>query len=114
MDWGDACSLGCLHDLNRYFLLVMDKGTEYFVSFPTKTRASPLTLLKQFVTFTGRKIRYLRIDGAKEFQSDEIKEYCADNDIVLSDKAPTNKIYRRASSEQRLRTRSCHESERLV
>jgi len=31
-----------------------------------------------------------------------------------SDKAPTNKIYRRASSEQRLRTRSCHESERLV
>jgi len=31
-----------------------------------------------------------------------------------SDEAPTNKIYRRASSEQRLRTRSCHESERLV
>jgi len=65
MDWGDACSLGCLPDLNRYVLLVMDKVTEYFVSFPTKTRASPLALLKQFVTFTGRKIRYLRIDGAK-------------------------------------------------
>jgi len=31
-----------------------------------------------------------------------------------SDKAPTNKIYRRASSEQRPRTTSCHESERLV
>ena len=30
----------------------------------------------------------------------------------MSDKAPTNKIYRRASSEQRPRTRSCHESER--
>jgi len=55
MDWGDACSLGCLPDLNQYFLLVMDKGTEYFVSFPTKTRASPLALLKQFVTLTGRK-----------------------------------------------------------
>ena len=53
------------------------------MSFPTKTRASPLALLKQFVTFTGRKIRYLRIDGAEEFQSDEIKEYCADNDVVL-------------------------------
>jgi len=25
----------------------------------------------------------LRIDGAKEFQSNEIKEYCADNDVVL-------------------------------
>ena len=33
---------------------------------------------------------------------------------IYSDKAPTNKIYRRASSEQRPRTRSCHESERLV
>jgi len=74
MDWGDACSLGCLPDLNRYFLMIMDKGTEYFVSFPTKTRASPLALLKQFVTFTGTKICYLRIHGAEEFQSDEIKE----------------------------------------
>jgi len=33
---------------------------------------------------------------------------------AISDKAPTNKICRRASSEQRPRTRSCHESERLV
>jgi len=57
MDWGNVCSLGCLPDLNWYFLLVMDKGTEYFVSFPTKTLASPLALLKQFVTLTGRKIR---------------------------------------------------------
>ena len=31
-----------------------------------------------------------------------------------SDKAPTNKICRRASSEQRPRTRSCHESEHSV
>jgi len=61
----------------------MDKGTEYFVSFPTKTRASPLALLKQFVTLTGRKIHYLRIDSAKEFQSDEINEYCTENDVVL-------------------------------
>jgi len=34
--------------------------------------------------------------------------------LIHSDKGPTNKIYRRASSEQRPRTRSCHESERLV
>jgi len=61
----------------------MDKGTEYFVSFPTKTRASQPALLKHFVTFTGRKIRNLRVDRAKEFQSDEIKEYCADNNVVL-------------------------------
>ena len=61
----------------------MDKGTEYFVSLGTKTRAPPLALLIQFVTLTSRKIRYLRIDSAKEFQPDEIKEYCAENDIVL-------------------------------
>jgi len=76
LDCGDSCSLGCLPDLHRCFLLVMDKRTEYFVSFPTKTRASAFALLKQFVTLTGRNIRYLRINGAKEFQSDEIKEYC--------------------------------------
>jgi len=45
MDLEDACSLGCLPDLNRYFLLVMEKGTEYFLSFPTKTRAFPRALL---------------------------------------------------------------------
>ena len=28
MDWGDTCSLGRLPDLNRYFLLIIDKGTE--------------------------------------------------------------------------------------
>jgi len=53
------------------------------VSFPTKIRASPLALLKQFVTLTGKKICYLLIDRAEEFQSDEIKEYCAENDVVL-------------------------------
>jgi len=67
MHGGDACSLGCLPDVNRYFILVMDKGPEYFVSFRPKTRASPLALLKQFVTLTGRKIHYLRIDGAEKF-----------------------------------------------
>ena len=45
-------------------------------------------------------------------------QYCLSKIPLLcmgeSDKAPTNKIYRRASSEQRPRTRSCHESERLV
>jgi len=38
--------------------------------------------LKQFITLTGRKIRYLWIDGAKEFQFDEIKEYRAENNVV--------------------------------
>jgi len=84
VDWEDACGLGCFSDLNRNFLLVMDKGTEYFGSFPTKTRASPLALLKQCFIFIGRKIRFLQIDGAKQFQSDEIKEFCAQLRMLLT------------------------------
>ena len=50
---------------------------------PTKTRALHLALLKQFVTFTGRKIQHLRIDGAKIFQSEEIVDLCAEKDLVF-------------------------------
>jgi len=55
MHWGNhaACSLGCLPNLNRYLLLVFDKGIQYFVSFPTRTWASPLALLKPFVTLNA-------------------------------------------------------------
>jgi len=63
MNWGDACSLGCLPDLNWYLLLV----NRVLCVFHTKNRASKLALLKQFNTLTGRKICYLRIDSAKEF-----------------------------------------------
>ena len=32
---------------------------------------------------TGQKPRYLRVDGAKEFTSQEVVDYCRDNDIIL-------------------------------
>ena len=77
MDWGDACSLGRLPDLNRYFLFIIDKGTEYFATFPTKTRKNPLELLKAFITTTGKTPRYLRVDGAKGFATPDIVDFCA-------------------------------------
>ena len=85
MDWADACSLGRLPSLNRYFLLILDKGTEHWATYPSKTRGSgtPLELLKQYVVTTGRKPRYLRVDNAKEFISQDIVDYCRDNDIIL-------------------------------
>jgi len=83
MDREDACSLGYLQDLNRYFFLIINKGTEHFVSFPAKTCASRRALLKQFNTFTGRKISFLRTDDAKKFQFEEIVDYCAENDVAL-------------------------------
>jgi len=68
MDWADAASLGW--DGERYFLLIIDKTTEYLATFNATSRHSPLDLLKAFITSTGRKPKYLRVDGAKEFVSD--------------------------------------------
>ena len=59
IDWADACSLGRSPYLDRYFLLILDKGTEYWATYPTKTRSSPLVLLKQYITTTGRKEQLL-------------------------------------------------------
>jgi len=76
MDWADACSLGRLRFLNRYFLLILDKGTENWAMYPSKSRGrgTPVELLKQYVLMTGRKPRYLRVDNAKEFNSQEMVE----------------------------------------
>jgi len=85
MDSADACSLGRLPSLNRYFLLILDKGTEYWATYPLKTRGTgtPVELPKQYITTTGRTPRYLRIDNAKEFTSKEMVDFCSENDIIL-------------------------------
>jgi len=85
MDWADACSLGRALSLNRYFLLILDKGTEYWATYPRKTRGTgtPVEFLKQYITTTGRTPRYLRIDNAKEFTSQEMVDFCSENDIIL-------------------------------
>jgi len=40
MDWADACSLGRLPSVNRSFLLILDKGTEHWATYPSKTPRS--------------------------------------------------------------------------
>ena len=42
-----------------------------------------MELLKQYVATTGRKPRNFRVDNAKEFTSQEMVDYCKDNDIIL-------------------------------
>jgi len=32
-EWTDACSLGRLASLNRYFVLILDKGIEYWATY---------------------------------------------------------------------------------
>jgi hypothetical protein len=83
MDYADACHIG--RSGNRYFLLFVDKTTEYVQNYNTKTRSNPtpLALLKSFIAFTGKVPRYLRMDGAKEFHSAEMLDFCRDNKIVI-------------------------------
>jgi len=78
-------SLGRLPSLNRYFLLILDKGTEYWATFPRQTRCTGtlVELLKQYMTTTGHTPRYLCIKNAKEFTSQEMVDFCCENDIIL-------------------------------
>ena len=71
IDWADACSLG--RNGERYFLLVVDKETEYLANFNTKSRHNPVDLLRVYVNTTGKRPRYLRVDGANEFVSDDME-----------------------------------------
>jgi hypothetical protein len=81
IDWADACSPG--RNGERYFLLIVDKDTEYLANFNTKSRHNPVDLLRAYVNTTGKRPRYLRLDGAKEFVSDDMVEYCVQNHIIL-------------------------------
>jgi len=81
IDWADACSLGRHGEL--YFFLVVDKGTEYLANYNSKTRQNPVDLLRAYITTTGKAPRYLRVDGAKEFESDEMVAFCTAEKIVL-------------------------------
>jgi hypothetical protein len=57
------------------------KTTKYVSIYNTRTRSNPLALLKKFVTFTGREIRYFLMDNAKEFE--EMLTFCRDNGIII-------------------------------
>ena len=81
IDWADACSLG--RQGERYFLLIVDKDTEYLVNFNTKSRQNPVDLLRSYINTTGKKPRYLRVDGAKEFVSDDMTKFCTSENIIL-------------------------------
>jgi hypothetical protein len=52
IDWADSCSLG--RHGERYFLLVIDKGTEYLANYNSKTRKNPVDLLRAHITTTGK------------------------------------------------------------
>ena len=62
---------------------MVDKDTEYLANFNTKSRHNPVDLLRAYINTTGKRPRYLRVDGAKEFVSNDMVEYCVQNNIIL-------------------------------
>jgi len=66
-------------------ILRVDKGTAYWATYPRETQGTgtPVELLQQYITTTGRTPRYLRIDNAKEFTSQEMEDFCSENGIIL-------------------------------
>jgi hypothetical protein len=62
MDYADACHIG--RSGNRFFLLFVDKTTEYVQNYNTRTRSNPAYSsysLEKIITFTGKQ-RYLLRD----------------------------------------------------
>jgi hypothetical protein len=83
MDYTDSCHIG--RSGNRYFLVFVDKTTEYIQNYNTKTHSNPtpLTLLKSFITFTVKVPRYVCKEGAKEFHSAEMLDFYQDDKVVI-------------------------------
>ena len=53
IEWADACSLGQKGE--RYFLLVVDKDTEYLANLNTQSRQNPVDLLQAYVNTTEKR-----------------------------------------------------------
>jgi hypothetical protein len=92
IDWADACSLACNGE--RYFLLVVDKDTEYLANFNTKSRHNPVDLLRAYINTTGKRPRYLRYNrlcAQEELfnhvitrSQSQAAERAKQNDLILS------------------------------
>ena len=66
--------------------MILGKGTEYdWATYPRKTRGTgtPVKLLKQQITTTGRIPHYLRVDKTKESTSQEMVDSCSEHNINL-------------------------------
>ena len=82
-DWADATSLSW--DGSRYYLLIVEKNTEYYAASTSKDRSATgaSAMLEDWITETGRVPRTLRLDGDKEFVGSEIRDFCRKHNITL-------------------------------
>jgi len=82
-DWADATSLSW--DGSRYYLLIVEKNTEYYAASTSKDRSATgaSAMLEDWITETGRVPRTLRLDGAEEFVGSEMRDFCRKHNITL-------------------------------
>ena len=64
-------------------LTVSTKNTEYYVTFNTSTRDTPVALLQEYMNFTGKSIRFLRVENTKEFTCPVMVDLCNASNIIL-------------------------------
>jgi hypothetical protein len=74
MDWGDlAVSAEMVNSISFCWLTRILK---FYDSFNTLTRETPVALLQDYMTFTAKPIRILRVDNAKEFTCPAMVAFC--------------------------------------
>jgi hypothetical protein len=69
--------------VNNIFFCWWTNNTEYYVTFNTVTRDSPVALLQEYINFTGKPIRFLSVDNVKEFTCPAMVDLCNANNIIL-------------------------------
>ena len=71
IDWAEALSIA--FDGSKYYLMVVDKSTEYYAAFPTASRTNTVDLVQVWMAETSKTPRVIRMDCAKEFVSTAMK-----------------------------------------
>ena len=61
----------------------LDRSPHGLGTFNTPTRDTPVTLLQEYMNFTGKTLCFLRVDNAKEFTCPDMVDFCNDNNIIL-------------------------------
>jgi len=81
--WADATSLAW--DGSRYYLMLVEKNTEYYAASTSKDRSvtGTVSMLEDWITETGHVPCTLRLDGAKEFVGSEMRDFCRKHNIKL-------------------------------
>ena len=81
IDFADAISMG--YNRENYYLLAVDKESDFLYSIPSVERANAYLLLKEYLNATGFRPLRLRCDNAPEFKSSDFVAFCESSRISI-------------------------------